>query len=140
MKETNKPECAEYAKEHNLLSTPGWKDLKRLASKLIYLVRALRQAKLKQFRIAPKYKFGFEVPNNYAHALELDAKHGNKRWKESVKLEMDQLVDYDAFIDKRKFCLKKIPKGCKQISTHLLFDVKRDARHKGTCVPDGHKV
>ena len=140
MKETNKAECAEYAKEHNLLSTPGWKDLKKLASRSKYLVRALRQAKLKSFRMAPKYKFGFEVPNNYAHALKLDEKHGNKRWVDSVKLEMDQLIDYDAFIDKGKFCLKKIPKGYKQISTHLVFDVKHDARHKGRCVADGHKT
>ena len=81
-----KAECAEYAKEHNLLSTPGSKDLKRLASKSKHLVRALRQAKLKSFRMAPKFKFGFEVPNNYAHALELDVKHGNKQWKESVQL------------------------------------------------------
>ena len=56
MKETNKAECAEYAKEQNFLLTPGWKDLKRLASKSKYLVHALRQAKLKSFRIAPKYK------------------------------------------------------------------------------------
>ena len=71
MKETNKAECAEYAKEHNLLSTPGWKDLKKLASKSKYLVRALRQAKLKSFWSAPKHKFGFEVLNNYVHALAL---------------------------------------------------------------------
>ena len=71
----------------------------------------VNQAKLRSYRTAPKYMFGFQVPRNYAHAMELDSINKNTRWKDSVTLEMDSHKSYDTFHDKGKDY--KIPEGYK---------------------------
>ena len=47
--------------------------------------------------------FGFEIPKNYAHAMVLDKRNGNTRWKDCTQLELDQLYDYSTFKDMVKF-------------------------------------
>ena len=42
--------CAVYAKEHNLLNTPGWKLLKRHARTARRLIRTLKKSKYRQAR------------------------------------------------------------------------------------------
>ena len=80
--------------------------------------------------------FGFEVPRNYNHALELDKKNGNTRWQDCTKVEMEQLYEYSTFVD---YGIDgKIPPGYKKIRTHLVFAVKHDGRHKARMVADGH--
>jgi len=49
------------------------------------------QAKLWSNRMAPRYKYGYEVPCNYNHAVELDKCNGNTKWQDSTALEMSQL-------------------------------------------------
>ena len=63
---------AQYSIEHNLFDTPGWKCFKRHARQQRLMERLIKQAKLRSFRLCPKYKYGFEVPRDYNHALELD--------------------------------------------------------------------
>ena len=57
--------CAIYAKESDLLDTPGWKQFKRLAKRAKKFLRAINQAKLRSYNRAPKFKHGFEVPRDY---------------------------------------------------------------------------
>ena len=45
------------------------------------------------------YKYGFEVARSHAHAMQLDAKNGNKKWKEAVNTELSQIVEYETFED-----------------------------------------
>ena len=66
--------CAVYAKEHDLLNTPGWKLLKRHARTARRLIRTLKKSKYRQAKASRKYKHGWEVPRDYAHALQLDYK------------------------------------------------------------------
>ena len=80
--------------------------------------------------------FGFEVPRNYGHALELDRKNGNTRWQDFTKVEMDQLNEYSTFEDRGKNA--QLPTGYKKIRTHLVYAVKHDGRHKARMVADGH--
>jgi hypothetical protein len=61
--------CAIYARENDLLDQPGWKRFKGIAKRQKKLFRMANQAKLRSFRTAPKYMYGFEVPQNYAQAL-----------------------------------------------------------------------
>ena len=68
--------CAIYASENNLLDKPGWKRFKSIAKRQKKLFRMANQAKLRSFRMAPKYKYGFEIPRDYKHAMELDKKNG----------------------------------------------------------------
>ena len=51
----------------------------------------VNQAKLKSFRSAPRYKYGYEVPRDYLHALEIDKRNGNNLWKDAVAKELAQI-------------------------------------------------
>ena len=91
--------CAVYAKEHNLLNTPGWKLLKKQARTARRLIRTLKKSKFRQARASRKYKHGWEVPRDYAHAQQLDIHNGNNKWKEAIDLEIEQIKEYQVFTD-----------------------------------------
>ena len=128
--------CAIYAKEKGLLDTPGWKRFGKIAKRQKKLLRLTNQAKLRSFRHAPKYMYGFEVPRDYKHGVRLDERNGNTKWQDCTDLEMTQLDDYDTFISKGKDA--PLPKGYKLIRVHLVYAVKHDGRHKARLVADGH--
>ena len=128
--------CAIYAKENNLLDLDGWKRFKGIARRQQKLLRMANQAKLRSYQTAPRYKYGYEVPRDYTHALELDKRNGNTKWQDSTALEMTQLHEYKTFKDLGKGA--KPPDGYRKIRVHLVFDVKHDGRHKSRLVADGH--
>ena len=113
--------CAVFAKEHNLLNTPGGKLLKkhaRIARRLI-------------------------VPRDYAHALQLDIHNGNNKWKEAIDLEIEQIKEYQVFKDSGKAVYDKkhitnAPKGHQKIRVHFVFDVKHCGKFKARLLADGH--
>jgi len=100
------------------------------------MLRMVNQAKLRSYRTAPRYKYGYEVPRDYAHAMELDEKNGNTLWRDAIKVELDQIDEYNTFKDLGKGA--QVPNGYKKIRVHLVFDVKHDGRHKARQVADGH--
>jgi hypothetical protein len=128
--------CAIYAKENNLLELDGWKRFKSIAKREKVLNRLVHQVKLRSYRTTPKFKYGFEIPRDYNHAMELDKRNGNTKWADATKLEMDQLHEYNTFEDKGYKVTP--PTGFKKIRTHLIFDCKHDGRHKARMVADGH--
>ena len=71
--------CALYATEKRLLGKAGWKRFRRIAQRKGVLERLVKQARLGSFWRLPKYKFGFEVLNNYKHACQLDEEAGNDK-------------------------------------------------------------
>jgi hypothetical protein len=128
--------CAIYGKDNGLLDSPGWKRFKAIAKRQKKLFRMANQAKLRSFRMAPKYQYGFEVPRDFKHAVELDQRNGNTKWQDSTTLEFAQLAEYDTFTDLGKEGVT--PDGFKKIKVHLVYAVKHDGRHKARCVADGH--
>ena len=88
------------------------------------------------YRRAPIYKYGFRVPRNASEVEPIDKANNNRRWQDAIDLEIGQLQDYETFQDKGKGA--PIPKGYKQITVHLVFDVKHDGRHKARLVAGGH--
>ena len=71
--------------------------------------------------------------------MQLDKQNDNTKWQEAVETEYELVViEYEAFIDKGKFHIEKIPDGYKLIKVHMVFDVKPDPRHRGRLVADGH--
>ena len=76
--------CAAYAKEHNLLHLSEWNRLKHIAKHQKTLTRAINQTKIKQVRTSATYQFGYLIPKDYKHALELDKLNGNTRCQEGV--------------------------------------------------------
>ena len=85
-----------------LIDTPGWKQFKRLAKRAKKFLRAVNQAKLRSYNRAPKFKYGFEVPRDHDHAMQIDRVNRNHEWKKAVDLEMSQLNERDTFIDNGK--------------------------------------
>ena len=96
----------------------------------------INQAKIRSYRHDPKYMFGFEIPRNYNHALELDKSNGNTRWQDCTKLELSQINDYSVFEDRGKVIA--IPQGYKKIRKDLVYAMKHDGRHKARMVADGY--
>ena len=73
--------------------------LKRHARTARRLIRTLKKSKYRQARASRKYKHGWEVPRDYAHALQLDIHNGNNKWKEAIDLEIEQIKEYQVFTD-----------------------------------------
>ena len=67
-------------------------------------------------------KFGIEVPINVNAALLLDEKNGNHLWEEAIKKEMKNARVAFQLLGKED----KPPPGYKQITCHLIYDVKMD--------------
>ena len=135
--------CAIYAKEHNLLNTPGWSLLKRHARTARRLIRTLKKSKYRPARASRKYKHGWEVPRDYAHALQLDIHNGNNKWKEAIDLEIKQIKEYQVFKDFGKAVYDKnnitnAPKGHQKHRVHCVFDVKHCGKFKARLVADEH--
>ena len=137
--------CAEYAKKHDLLHLDGWKRLKHIAKNQKQLTRAINQSKIRQVRRSAVYQFGFLIPKDYKHALQLDEQNGNSKWYDATKPEMDQINEYKVFQDHRKAKFdpksRKVstaPNGYQKIRVHLIFAVKHDGRHKARLVAGGH--
>ena len=121
---------AKYAKEKGLLETRGWKQLKRLANRTIKLDRLIKQAKLRSFRTAPKYMYGFKIPSTYEEALAIDKENEDTKWADATTLEMLQLREYSTFIDKGIYATHKIPRvssGSRYI-LYLLSSMMGDTR------------
>ena len=130
--------CAMYAMENGLLEMPGWRQFKHVAKNHKKFARMVNQSKLRSYNTAPRYKYGFEIPRNYAHALVLDERNKNTKWKDAVALELLQIQEYETFKSLGHKSTAKVPPGYKKIRVHLVFDVKHDGRHKARLVADGH--
>lgn len=131
-------DLALYAKRNGLLENDGWKRFKPIANRQKQLDRLVKQAKLRSYRTAARFKYGFEVPRNYKHALKLDKKAGNHKWRDANILEHKKLAEYNVFEDRGNFNLKKVPEGFQLIRVHTFFDVKHDGRHRARVVANGH--
>ena len=51
---------------------------------------------------------------------------------------MQQLKEYQTFIDRGLYLQTSIPKGFKKIKVHLVYAVKHDGCHIARLVADGH--
>jgi len=135
--------CAIYAAKNDLLQTTGWKQFRRIARREKVFTRLIKQARIQQFRRAPKFKFGVQIPYDYAEAMKLDKENGNTKWHEATLLEIQLLDSYSVFItgEKAKYKDKKLsnaPKDYQRITSRFCYDCKHDGRHRGRFVAGGH--
>lgn len=73
---------------------PGWKRFKSFARRRQQqMFHMAYQAKLRSFRLAPKYKYQFEILQDYKHVVELNKRHGTTKWFDATKLKIVQLDD-----------------------------------------------
>jgi hypothetical protein len=127
---------ARYARDHGLLSTPGWKSLNKYVRQIKAFGRMTNQAKLNFESNGARYKFGVQVPKTWHDAMRLDATYKNDLWQVAIQSEMDQILRYDTFEDIGLDT--PAPPGYKRITAHLVFDVKHDLRRKARFVAGGH--
>jgi hypothetical protein len=92
------------------------------------------------FRTAPKYMYGYEVPRDYNHDIRLDQHNGSTKWQDSIKLEMNQLNEYETFKDHGHKDSAILPQGYKNILVHLVFAVKHDGCHKALLSSNVHTL
>ena len=123
-----------YAKKNGLLRE--WPQCRRYTKNRKTMSRMAHQAKLKNFRQQPRYKFGIQVPRNHDEAMMIDTRNGNTAWRDSERLETKQLFDYDSFRDLGKGA--PVPEGYTKIKCHFVYDVKHDGRLKSRFVAGGH--
>ena len=128
--------CAAYAKKNGLLDKPGWKRFRRTAERQRRMVRMVNQAKLQSFRTRTVYQYGIEVPRNHAHAMELDHKNGNTKWRDAEIYELDHIDSYGTFKDCGKGGQK--PDGYTMIKVHMVYAVKHDGHLRVHLVTGGH--
>jgi hypothetical protein len=129
---------AMYAKRNSLLDTDGWGGLKKLARNTKMLGRMVNQARLKNFRNQPVYKYGRQVPRNHAEAVMIDEKNGNTDWQDAEDLEISQLMEYKSF--ESLGVGAPIPEGYKKIPCHFVYDLKHTGKCKGRLVAGGHRT
>ena len=73
--------CAIYASKTILNSLPEWKRRKSLAKRQGQLFRLINQLKFQDFGSKSKFKYGFEIPKNYKHAIEIDKQNSISLWQ-----------------------------------------------------------
>lgn len=129
---------ARYARVNDLLDQPGWKRLRPYAKNKKKFARMVNQARLKSIRSKPRYKFGYQIPRSHDEAVRIDERMGNTKWQDSTQLELDQLFEYETFIDKGLGA--PVPEGYQKIPCHIVYDVKHDGRHKSRFVGGGHRT
>jgi len=78
--------CAVYARDNDLLDQHGWKRFKKLAMREKQLPRLVRQAKMRSYKSAPRYKFCYCIPSTFDEALAFDKANGNSKWQDARPL------------------------------------------------------
>ena len=75
-------------------------------------------------------------PMDVEHAHEIDARNGNTLWRDALKKEMYNVGVAFEILDEGVH----VPHGWKQVTRHLVCDVKMDFTRKARWVLDGHKT
>ena len=80
--------CAMYAHDHDLLDLAGWRRFRTLAKRQKNFFRLANLAKIRKFSTRAKYKYGYEIPRDFRHGVEIDERNGNTKWQDATKLEL----------------------------------------------------
>ena len=122
-----------------------WNKLKHIAEHQTTLTRAINQTMIRKVRRSATYQFGYLIPGDYKHALELDKLNGKSRWYDATKKDLDQINKHKVFVghgkakyDPKSKQITNAPQGYQKIKVHLVFACKHDGRHKARLVGGGH--
>ena len=76
------------------------------------------------------------IPHDTKEALRLDEENGNDNLKKVIRLQIQQLMDYDIFFDKD--LRNQMPNNYTKIRCCMIFAVRHDGRLKARFVAGGH--
>jgi hypothetical protein len=132
-KNSHPVEVAEFAVANKISQEPAF------AWWVPYVIRKRNRiiSKVKKRYWQKSHKYGFELPKSVEHALQIDAKNGNHKWRDAIAEEMRNVSP--AFEEWNK-PLKDMLPGYSQIRCHFIFDIKlgENFRFKARYVAGGH--
>ena len=132
MKEVHPVEMAEYARARGISNEPAF------AWWVPYTLRkreVILDAVKNQIR-RTMHKYGVEIPRDVEHAYEIDARNRNTLWRDALKKEMYNVRVAFEILDEGVHA----PHRWKQVTGHIVWDVKMDFTRKARWVLDGHKT
>ena len=131
IKESNPIEVAEFAVASGHADEPAFKWwVHKVLKRRDRMISRLKTQRCRKGRM----KFGIDVPGDVAEAMKLDAANGNSLWLDSITKEMKNSRVAFELLDKGD----KAPVGYKEITCHLIFDIKLDMTRKARYVAGGH--
>ena len=132
MKEAHPVETAEYARARGISNEPAfaWWVPYTLRQREVILAAVKNRIR------KTTHKYGIEIPRDVEHAHEIDARNGNTMWRDALKKEMYNVGVAFEILDEGAH----VPHGWKQVTGHLVWDVKMDFTRKARWVLDGHKT
>ena len=131
LKESNPTELAEFAIAAGVNKEPAFnwwtKHTMRRRDRII--------SKLKSQRVRKgRMKFGIDIPGTVDQAIKLDNENGNTLWQDSIKKEMINSRVAFKLLERGE----RPPVGHKEITCHIIFDLKLDMTRKARYVAGGH--
>ena len=131
VKESCPIELAEYAIANKIDTEPAFKWwIKHALRNRDRMIGRLQAQRIRKGRM----KFGIEIPGTVEQAIALDAKNGNSLWQDAIKKEMKNARVAFSLLPRGE----KPPVGYKEITCHLVFDLKLDMTQKARYVAGGH--
>ena len=132
MKEVHLVERAEYARPRGISNEPAfaWWVPYTLRKREVILAAVKNRIR------RTEHNYGVEIPRDVEHAHKIDARNGNTLWRDALKKEMYNVRVAFEILDEGVH----VPHGWKQVTGHLVWDVKMDFTRKARWVLDGHKT
>ena len=132
MKEAHLVETAEYARARGISNEPAfaWWVPYTLRKREVILAAVKNQIR------KTTHKYGIKIPRDVEHAHEIDSRNGNTMWRDALKKEMYNVGVAFEILDEGAHA----PHGWKQVTRHLVWDVKMDFTRKARWVLNGHKT
>ena len=132
MKEAHLVETAEYARVRGISNEPAFTWWVPYTLRKQEVILAAVKNRIRK----TTHKYGIEIPRDVEHAHEIDSRNGNTMWRDALKKEMYNVGVAFEILDDRAH----MPHGWKQVTGHLVWDVKMDFTRKARWVLDGHKT
>lgn len=124
-------ELAEYAVANGIDTKPAFKWwVKHALRNQDRMIGRLQAQRIRKGRM----KFGIEIPGTVEQAIALDTRNRNAFWQDAIKKEMKNARIAFALLPRGD----KPPVGYKEITCHLVFDLKLDMTRKARYVAGGH--
>ena len=132
MKEAHPVETAEYARARGISNEPAfiwWVPYTLRKQEVILAAVKNRIRKM-------THKYGIEIPRDMEHAHEIDSRKGNTMWRDTIKKEMCNVGVAFEILDEGAH----VRHGWKQVTRHLVWDMKMDFTRKARWVLNGRKT
>ena len=125
-------ETAEYARARGISNEPAfaWWVPYTLRKREIILAAVKNRIR------KTTHKYGIKIPRDVEHAHKIDSRNGNTMWRDALKKEMYNVGVAFEILDEGAHA----PHGWKQVTGHLVWDVKMDFTRKARWVLNGHKT